>query len=83
MTVTISLLDTNKIDFRKRNTSVKRKHYVHKDLYTIVQSNISNSQKLETTKYPTISEQTLVYLHRGILFSNKKEGTIYTCNSLE
>lgn len=72
MTVTISLLDTNKIDFRKKSTSVKREYYVHKDLYTTVRSSISNSQKLET-KYPTISEQTLVHLHRGILFNNKKK----------
>ena len=71
MTVTISLLDTNKIDFRNKSTSVKREYYVH-NLYTIVQSSISNNQKLET-KYPTISEQTLVHLHCGILFNNKKE----------
>ena len=43
MTVTISLLDTNKIDFRKKSTSVKREYYVH-SLYTIVQSSISKSK---------------------------------------
>ena len=38
---------------------------------------------METTKYPTVSEQTMVHLHRGILFSNEKEWTIYTCNNLK